>query len=355
MMFSAHVSLKYLTGTLRSNKNVFDDMMTWRLSPHYWPFARGIYRSPVDPHLKRTAMKNYKGVLLDYTRFWTKSRVVGCSVELLKCSCDDTITWNISSITVPSWWAWWRLKSPASRLFTQSLFRPRSKKTSKLRVNGLCAGNSPVTGEFPAQRASNADNVSIWWRHHGFCCQVLGCEDISIVLGSEKLHPEALPFSIRGINIVLNRDETLSSCDDNYEPCISLRWTVTQSCDDYQTYWLHWTTPDLYKVTLGYGKMKALIIRDYVALRKYYDETYDMTSYDMIYMYMIYVHMHMHVHVHIKHIHIHMHMHMHMHIHIYTYTYTHTHAHVHAHAYAHSHAHRHTLTHRAKYTWQESI
>ena len=30
----------------------------------------------------------------------------------------------------------------------------------------LCAGKSPVTGEFPAQRASNAENVSIWWRHH---------------------------------------------------------------------------------------------------------------------------------------------------------------------------------------------
>ena len=46
------------------------------------------------------------------------------------------------------------------------LFRRRSKKTSKLRVTGLCAGNSPVTGEFPALRASNAENVSIWWRHH---------------------------------------------------------------------------------------------------------------------------------------------------------------------------------------------
>ena len=64
------------------------------------------------------------------------------------------------------------------------LFKRRSKKTSKLRVIGFCAGNSPVTGEFPeqrasnadrnsqvtgefpAQRASNADNVSIWWRDH---------------------------------------------------------------------------------------------------------------------------------------------------------------------------------------------
>ena len=47
------------------------------------------------------------------------------------------------------------------------LFRHRSKKISKLRVTGLCAGNSPVTGEFPAQRASNAEDSSIWWRHHG--------------------------------------------------------------------------------------------------------------------------------------------------------------------------------------------
>ena len=46
------------------------------------------------------------------------------------------------------------------------LFRRRSKKTSKLRVTSLCAGTSPVTGEFPAQMASNAENVSIWWRHH---------------------------------------------------------------------------------------------------------------------------------------------------------------------------------------------
>ena len=46
------------------------------------------------------------------------------------------------------------------------LFRRNSKKTSKLRVTGLCVGNSPVPGEFPAQMASNVENVSIWWRHH---------------------------------------------------------------------------------------------------------------------------------------------------------------------------------------------
>ena len=46
------------------------------------------------------------------------------------------------------------------------LFKRRSKKASKLRVTGLCAGNSSVTGELRAQMASNAAIVSIWWRHH---------------------------------------------------------------------------------------------------------------------------------------------------------------------------------------------
>ena len=38
------------------------------------------------------------------------------------------------------------------------------KITPKLRVTGLCVGNSP--GSILAQMVSNAENVSIWWRHH---------------------------------------------------------------------------------------------------------------------------------------------------------------------------------------------
>ena len=57
------------------------------------------------------------------------------------------------------------------------LFRHRSKKTPKHRVTGLCEGNSPVTGEFPAQMASNGGNISIRWRHHELfrisTCQLL--------------------------------------------------------------------------------------------------------------------------------------------------------------------------------------
>ena len=63
------------------------------------------------------------------------------------------------------------------------LFRPRSKKTSKLRVTGLCEGNSPVTGEFPAQRASKAENVSIWWRRHSYW-SITACPEL------QWSHPE---------------------------------------------------------------------------------------------------------------------------------------------------------------------
>ena len=59
------------------------------------------------------------------------------------------------------------------------LFRHISKKTSNLRVTGLCEGDSPVTSEFPAQMASNAEDVSIWWRHRtrgwGYSANSLRC------------------------------------------------------------------------------------------------------------------------------------------------------------------------------------
>ena len=43
------------------------------------------------------------------------------------------------------------------------LFRPRSKKTSKLHVTGLCEGNPAATCEFPSQRARNAETSGDLW------------------------------------------------------------------------------------------------------------------------------------------------------------------------------------------------
>ena len=60
----------------------------------------------------------------------------------------------------------WRLRWPASRVFAQPFVQAHIKKISKLRVAGLCEGNPTVTGGFPSQRASNAENASIWRRHY---------------------------------------------------------------------------------------------------------------------------------------------------------------------------------------------
>ena len=70
------------------------------------------------------------------------------------------------------------------------LFIGRSKKTSKLRVAGLCMGNSLGTGEFPAQMASNTENVSIWWRHHVSSYLCLVHIDCVIRHLDKKIHPK---------------------------------------------------------------------------------------------------------------------------------------------------------------------
>ena len=83
-------------------------------------------------------------------------------------------------------------------------FRRRSKKTSKLRVTGLCAGNSPVSGEFPAQMASNAENVSIWWRHydiHLMTSSYIMC----ICIGANMHFQEWLPFQDVNKTVFTNR------------------------------------------------------------------------------------------------------------------------------------------------------
>ena len=83
----------------------------------------------------------------------------------------------MTSHNLSQWWSSWRTflwrhngrgsvsnHQPHDCLLNR-LFRRRSKNTSMSHVTGLCAGISPWTDEFSAQMASNAENVSIWWRH----------------------------------------------------------------------------------------------------------------------------------------------------------------------------------------------
>ena len=52
-------------------------------------------------------------------------------------------------------------------IVSQLLIQAQIKENIKaVRHWPLCVWNSPLNGEFPAQRVSDAENVSIWWRHH---------------------------------------------------------------------------------------------------------------------------------------------------------------------------------------------
>ena len=99
----------------------------------------------------------------------------------------------------------------------------RSKKTSKLRVTGLCEGNSPVTGEFPTQRASNAEDVFIWWRLHE-CVSVNKLPALRFQAFLRKNTWQQLTLQVP----VCEQDRTWSSL------CLHLRcYAIGSHCTDY--------------------------------------------------------------------------------------------------------------------------
>ena len=93
---------------------------------HIWPFVKGFHRWPVDsPH---------NGSVMRFVPLqWCHNERDGVSNHR-------------------------RLDCLLNRLF-----RRRSKKISN---------TAPLT---PSQRASNAENVSIWWRHHAFVWCLCSC------------------------------------------------------------------------------------------------------------------------------------------------------------------------------------
>ena len=110
------------------------------------------------------------------------------------CRCDNTPD-NLGGEHGTLWWRHnWRnsvSNHQPHHCLLNRLFNRRSKNTSKLRVTGLCVGNSPGTGEFPAEMASNTENASIWWRHHAVLLRLYVC------VATWKLHEQ---YSLETIN-----------------------------------------------------------------------------------------------------------------------------------------------------------
>ena len=135
---------------------------TWQ----WWVSTRLLFTKRQDISLSNLAKfhscKNYCIILLFDKRLASNGSETPAKFQ------SDRITLNRDFPTLQ-----WRHNTPDGvsnhkphGCLLNRLYKCRSKKTSKIRVIGLCAGNSPETGKLPAQRVSNAENVSIWWRHH---------------------------------------------------------------------------------------------------------------------------------------------------------------------------------------------
>ena len=130
-----------------------------------------------------TTLASRQLLVFSYGVEWSNCYIMGLSIWFYSGD-----SWRRSSVFPPKWPSWPRGRFPWIRPTSgwsrphqgnslqrrlnerdsvsnhqphDCLFRRRSNKTSKLRVTALCAGNAQVTGEFPAQMASNAENMSI--------------------------------------------------------------------------------------------------------------------------------------------------------------------------------------------------
>ena len=122
-------------------------------------------QDPGGPHVRPMNLVVWDVTLSQFITFVEYDFI--SSTKRLWFPCFGDATLHVSSIHNAGISLHWRHNNHQPHdCFLHRLFRRRSKQISKFRVTGLCAGNSPDIGEFPAQMASNAENVSIWWRHH---------------------------------------------------------------------------------------------------------------------------------------------------------------------------------------------
>ena len=97
-------------------------------------------------------------IILPYVNIFFTKLAIWSALDL------DAIHWLHYSDVIPRG----RLRSPASRLFTQPFIQTQIKENIKAPRHWPLCGEVTGTGEFPAQRASNAENASIGWPHHDF-------------------------------------------------------------------------------------------------------------------------------------------------------------------------------------------
>ena len=113
-----------------------------------------------------------------------------------------------------------------STVYSGAEQRKHQSSASLAFVRGI---NSQVTGEFPAQMASNAENVSIWWRHHEY---IMGYFTLS------KPKPRYLPKNTETMLILIQYipgiRHTVLFC--SYWLPVGFTCTIQRHLDDTDSY-----------------------------------------------------------------------------------------------------------------------
>ena len=130
------ISAKYLPSCFH------DDVIKWKQFPRYWPFVRGIHRSPHKGQWRGALMFS---LICARINDWVNNREAG-DLRRHLAHYDVTVMSYISKETK----CFGLIVLLKCHILVQSLWRHQMETFAALLA--ICAGNSPVPGEFPAQR-----------------------------------------------------------------------------------------------------------------------------------------------------------------------------------------------------------
>ena len=85
-----------LSSTPSCSPAVCDDVVKWKGFLHYWPFARGIHRSPTDSPHKGTVMWNFDVFVV------VRLNIVAQTVEMPVIRDALTLMWRDDSMYIPT-------------------------------------------------------------------------------------------------------------------------------------------------------------------------------------------------------------------------------------------------------------
>ena len=151
-----------------------DDVIKWKRFPRYWPFVRGIHQEPVNsPHKGQWHGTLMFSLIRALTNSWANNGDAGDWRRHRAHYCVTVMICAICGIVLALQWL--IMTTIASQITSltvvySTVYSDADQRNIKAPRHWPLCGEFTGTSEFPAQRASYAENVSIWWRHHGCSC-----------------------------------------------------------------------------------------------------------------------------------------------------------------------------------------